>query len=181
MSRIGIQPVTIEDSVKVEINGKELSFVGPLGNLSLTLPEVISAKIEDNSIKLTRSNEEKQSKSLHGTYRSLIANAVNGVKNGYTKKLQMSGVGYRVSMQGNKLSMTVGYTHPIVVEVPEGLSAEVPDEITMIIKGIDKQKVGLFASKIKNVKKPEPYKGKGISFEGEYVRRKSAKSATATK
>lgn len=177
MSRIGQQPITIEESVNVLINGKDITINGAKGEIKVTLPRDIDAEIKDNIITLRTLEDTKQAKSNHGTYRMIIANAVIGVKNGFEKKLELVGVGYRARMEGVNLVMSLGWNHPVKVEPIDGITIEVPEETHVIIKGFDKQKVGEFAAKIREIRKPEPYKGKGIRYEGEYVRRKSSKSS----
>lgn len=177
MSRIGQQPITIEESVNVLINGKDITVNGAKGEIKVTLPRDIDAEIKDNIITLRTLEDTKQAKSNHGTYRMIIANAVIGVKNGFEKKLELVGVGYRARMEGVNLVMSLGWNHPVKVEPIDGITIEVPEETHVIIKGFDKQKVGEFAAKIREIRKPEPYKGKGIRYEGEYVRRKSSKSS----
>ncbi len=180
MSRIGKEPITIEKDAKVEIKGKEINFSGPKGELHLTLPEGIDAELNaENQIIVTKKKEDKKTNSLWGTNRTLIANCIEGVTKGFEKKLEISGVGYRVKLNGEKLEMTLGWNHPVFVEPPVGISFDVPDEVTIIVKGHDKQLVGQVAAKIREFRKTEPYKGKGIKYEGEYVRRKSAKKAVA--
>ncbi|KKR05655.1 MAG: 50S ribosomal protein L6 [candidate division WS6 bacterium GW2011_GWF2_39_15] len=181
MSKIGLNPITIEEGVEVTINGKEVTAKGPKGELKVTVPFKINVEVKDNQILLTRKDEMKQSKALHGTFRALVANIVNGVKNGYSKKLEVVGVGYRVRLDGTALVMNLGLNHPITMTPPEGITLDVPDETTIVVNGVDKQLVGEYAAKIRETKKPEPYKGKGIRYEGEYVRRKSAKASVAAK
>ncbi|MCD4756325.1 50S ribosomal protein L6 [bacterium] len=177
MSRIGNQPITIEEGVTVTIKDKNVNVKGPKGELNVELHFKISAEIKDNEVIVSRMDEEKLSKSLHGTFRMHIANAIEGVKNGYEKKLELVGVGYRARLEGKTLVMTLGWNHPVKVEPYEGIEVEVPEETKITIKGIDKQQVGEFAAKIRGIRKPEPYKGKGIRYEGEYVKRKSSKSS----
>ncbi len=179
MSRIGLEPITIEEGVEVKVEKGLVTVSGDGKKMEIILPEVLEVKIEDNILTLSRKNEEKQTKSIHGTVRMLINNAVHGIKHGYSKKLELVGVGYRAKMEGTSLVMNLGFNHPVKFESPEGLTIEVPDETKITIKGYDKQQVGEFAAKIRAVKKPEPYKGKGIRYEGEYVRRKSSKSSVA--
>lgn len=179
MSRVGFNPITIEKDVQVSINGSDMAFKGPKGELKLTLPEGITADIDGETINVKRSSETKAVKSLHGTFRSLIANQIKGVKDGYQKKLEVSGVGYRVKMNGVKLEMTLGWNHPVFVEPPMGITFETPDEVTILVSGIDKELVGKVAARVREYRKTEPYKGKGIKYEGEYVRRKSAKKSAA--
>jgi large subunit ribosomal protein L6 len=179
MSRIGREPVKIEDGVTVEKEGKELTFKGPLGELKLNLLREIDVEIKDGEITVTKTKDNKRVNSLYGTYRSLINNCVIGVTKGYEKKLEVSGVGYRVKMNGEKLEMSLGWNHPVFVEPPEGIKFETPDEVTIIVKGHDKQLVGEVTARIREYRKTEPYKGKGIKYEGEMVRRKSVKKAVA--
>lgn len=179
MSRIGNAPITIENGVEVKVNGREVEVNGTMGSLKFILPSGISVKVDGDQLMVSRSKELKEIKSLHGTYRALLANAVKGVKEGFTKKLEIVGVGFRVKMDGLKLSLSLGWNHTVEIEVPDGLKADVPDETSIIITGFDKQKVGEFAAKIRKVRPPEPYKGKGIRFEGEYVRQKSPKTVVS--
>ncbi len=179
MLRIGKEPVKIEEGVTVEKEGKKLTFKGSLGELNLILPREIDAEIKEEEIIVTKTKDNKRVNSLYGTYRSLINNCVIGVKKGFEKKLEVSGVGYRVKMSGNNLEMSLGLNHPIFVEPPQGITIETPDEVTIIIKGYDKQLVGEVAARIREYRKTEPYKGKGIKYEGEIVRRKSVKKAVA--
>lgn len=176
MSRIGLEPITIEEGIEVKIEKDILSVSGDGKELTIQIPKVLEVKIEDNIINISRKDEEKQSKSIHGTIRMLINNAIYGIKHGFEKKLELVGVGYRARLEGTTLVMSLGWNHPIKAESPEGITIEVPDETKITIKGYDKQKVGEFAAKIRAVRPPEPYKGKGIRYEGEYVRRKSSKS-----
>mgnify|MGYP003586362868 CR=1 FL=1 len=177
MSRIGLKPIKIEESVTVLINDSEVTVTGPKGEIKISLPMDVAAEIKENEIFLTAKEETKQSHSNHGTLRMIIANAVEGVKNGFEKKLELVGVGYRAKMEGLNLSMNLGWNHPVKVEPIEGITIEVPEETKIVIKGYNKQKVGEFAAKIREIRKPEPYKGKGIRYEGEYVKRKSSKSS----
>ncbi|MCA9375245.1 50S ribosomal protein L6 [Candidatus Dojkabacteria bacterium] len=181
MSRIGNTPITIEEGVVVKINGQNVDVNGTMGNLSFVLPSGIIAKVEGNQLVLSRDKETKEIMSLHGTYRAILANAVKGVKEGFTKKLEIVGVGFRARMDGLKLSLSLGWNHPVEFDIPEGLKTDVPDESTIVITGFDKQKVGEFAAKIRKVRPPEPYKGKGIRYEGEYVRQKSPKAVVSAK
>ena len=177
MSRIGLKPIKIEEGVTVLINDSEVTVTGPKGEIKISLPMDVAAEIKENEIFLTAKEETKQSHSNHGTLRMIIANAVEGVKNGFEKKLELVGVGYRAKMEGLNLSMNLGWNHPVKVEPIEGITIEVPEETKIVIKGYNKQKVGEFAAKIREIRKPEPYKGKGIRYEGEYVKRKSSKSS----
>jgi len=179
MSRIGLDPIIIEEGIEVTVDKGIVLVSGNGKEMKIVLPEVLSVKVEDNKLILSRSNEEKQSKSIHGTVRMLIYNAIYGIKHGYEKKLELVGVGYRARMEGNTLVMSLGWNHPIKVESPEGITVEVPDETKITVKGYDKQKLGEFTAKVRAIRPPEPYKGKGIRYEGEYVRRKSSKSSVA--
>ena len=179
MSRIGLQPITIKEGVTVAVNDKQVVVTGPKGELKVTLPENIKVEVKDKEVLVTREAEDKQSKSVHGTIRSVIANNVQGVTDGFEKKLELVGVGYRATQKGAGLSMKLGWTHPIELDPVDGITIEVPSETEIIVKGIDKQLVGAFAAKIREFRKPEPYKGKGIRYSDEYVRRKSRKVATA--
>jgi large subunit ribosomal protein L6 len=177
MSRIGTQPITIEEGVTVNIDNKTVKVKGPKGELEIKLPYELSAEIKNDEIVLSRSNDEKPTKSIHGTYRMILANAVHGVKEMYEKKLELVGVGYRARLEGTTLVMTLGWNHPIKLEPYEGIEIEVPDETHINIRGVDKQKVGEFSAKVRSQREPEPYKGKGIRYVDEYVRRKSAKTS----
>jgi large subunit ribosomal protein L6 len=177
MSRIGLKPIKIEDGVTVLINDSNVTVTGPKGEIKITLPGDVTIEMKENEINLTASQDTKQSQSNHGTYRMLIANAIEGVKNGFERKMELVGVGYRARMEGLNLVMNLGWNHPVKVEPIEGITIEVPEETKITIKGYDKQKVGEFAAKVREIRKPEPYKGKGIRYEGEYVRRKSSKSS----
>jgi large subunit ribosomal protein L6 len=180
MSRIGLQEITIEEGVTVDQEGSVLKVTGPLGEIQIGLAQGVELDMQDNTIKVSVKGKTKQDKSNHGTYRALIHNAITGVKEGYSKTLELVGVGYRARMEGNKLVMSLGLNHPVEMEPYEGIQIEVPEETKIVVKGFDKQKVGEFAAKIREVRKPEPYKGKGIRYEGEYVRRKSSKANLAT-
>lgn len=179
MSRIGLEPIKIEEGINVTVNGQEVVVSNPKAQIKVTLPEEINVEIKDNMINLVRKDETKQTKSNHGTYRMLVANAVEGLKSGFTKTLELVGVGYRARMEGEVLVMSLGWNHPVKVQPYEGIEIEVPNETKIVIKGYDKQKVGELAAKIRGIRKPEPYKGKGIRYEGEYVRKKSSKSSVA--
>ena len=179
MSRIGLQPITIEDGVEVKIDGNNVSVKGSLGEISINVPDDLSISMEGNTITLSTKEDTKQAHSDHGTYRMLINNAIYGVKNGYQKNLELVGVGYRARMEGNNLVLNLGWNHPVTVVPYEGITIEVPEETKVIIKGFDKQKVGQFAAKVREMRKPEPYKGKGVRYEGEYVRRKNPKASVA--
>ncbi len=175
MSRIGKEPIKIEEGVEVRIEGKDIFAKSPKGELKLTLPDVLNAEEKDGNIVLSRNNEEKLTRSLQGTYRMHVKNIIDGVKNGFEKKLELVGVGYRAKMEGTTLVLSLGWNHPVKVEAPEGIEIDVPEETLVTIKGIDKQLVGEFAAKVRKIRKPEVYKGKGIRYEGEYIKIKTPK------
>lgn len=176
MSRIGIQPIKIEEGVTVEISDKEVKVKGPLGELSISIPNTLKIKEENGEIIVERRKSTKQAKSDHGTIRSIIANMIEGVKNGFKKELELVGMGYRVEMKGPSLVMFLGWNHPVEYDPPEGVTFEVTDGVKIIVSGFDKQLVGLTAAKIRSIRKPEPYKGKGIRYVDEVVRRKTSKT-----
>lgn len=176
MSRIGNAPILIPTGVTIEINGQEVCVKGSLGELKMAYLPKIKVEAINNQIIVKRKNEDKFSKSLHGLTRSLINNMVIGVSHGWEKKLELVGVGYRTQINGNKLILNVGFSHPVEVEMPENIKFAVTDNTKIAISGIDKIKVGQIAAKIRDVRPPEPYKGKGIRYEGEYIRRKAGKA-----
>ena len=175
MSRVGNRLINIPDGVSLENKDSYLMVKGPNGNLSVNLCEDISVKIEDNIMNLTRSSEDKTTKSMHGTTRQLISNAIEGVTNGFSKHLEIIGVGFNVKSQNNRLIFQLGFSHDIVFDLPKGIEA-VAQKTSLEIKGADKQLVGQVAAKIRSLKKPEPYKGKGIRYKDEYVRSKQGKT-----
>jgi large subunit ribosomal protein L6 len=179
MSRIGKQPVKLPAGVTVELKGQHISVKGPKGELKLDIHPNINAGVTAEEITLTRKNDAKLSKSLHGLTRSLLNNMVEGVTQGFEKKLEILGVGYRAAVAGTKLTLNLGYSHPIEFQAPQGIAIEIDKEKKniLIIKGIDKQLLGEVAAKIRSYKKPEPYKGKGIRYLGEYVAQKAGKAA----
>ena len=182
MSRVGRKPIEISKGVTVNLKDRFISVKGPKGELSATVHKNIAVEIKDNQILLTRKNDEKANKALHGLWRALVQNMVLGVSEGYSRKLEIVGVGYRAEMKGKKLQLLLGYSHPIIFGPPEGIKIEAPTQTSITVSGIDKQLVGLVASKIRSFRPPEPYKGKGVKYEGEYVRRKAGKAAAgATK
>ncbi|MCJ7843066.1 50S ribosomal protein L6 [Lederbergia sp. NSJ-179] len=176
MSRIGKKPIEIPAGVTVEQNGDTVTVKGPKGELTNTFHSDIKISVEDNIIHVTRPSDSKEHRSMHGTTRSLVANMVDGVSKGFEKNLELVGVGYRAQKQGNKLVLNVGYSHPVEFEPEEGTEIEVPNNTKVIIKGYHKENVGALASNIRAVRPPEPYKGKGIRYEGEMVRRKEGKT-----
>ena len=176
MSRIGRQPVELPAGVTATIDGRDLTVTGPKGSLSMTIVEPIIVSQEDGSLVVTRPNDERDAKARHGLTRTLVANMVTGVTTGYEKGLEIVGTGYRVAAKGPDLEFLLGFSHPVVVNAPEGISFEVESPIKFKVKGIDKQKVGEVAANIRKIRKPEPYKGKGVRYEGEVVRRKAGKA-----
>lgn len=177
MSRIGRQPVAVPAGVDVTIDGNAVTVKGPKGELSRTLPEVISiSKSDDGSVAFARPDDEPESRAMHGLTRTLVNNMVLGVTQGYEKKLAIVGVGYRVIARGKNLEFAVGYSQPVLVEAPDGINFAVESPTRFAVQGIDKQQVGEVAANIRKIRKPEPYKGKGIRYEGENVRRKVGKA-----
>lgn len=181
MSRIGNKPITIPAGVDVKINGQEITVKGPKGTLTESFREEISFAVEGNEIIVTRHSDENTSKSLHGLTRTLIANMIDGVANGFSKSLEIQGVGYRATKQGNNLVMNLGFSHQVIVPEIPGIKIDVPDQTTIVISGPDKQAVGQFAAEVREKRPPEPYKGKGIRYAGEYVRRKEGKAGKGGK
>lgn len=177
MTRKGKQPITLPSGVTVECIGNDVKVKGAKGELTLTIHPEIRVNIENSTVTVTAPPEKRDLKKFHGLYRTLIFNMVTGVEVGFIKNLEMIGVGYRAAVQGRKLNLQVGFSHPTEIEMPEGLEVEVQKNTLIIVKGIDKQKVGQFAATIRSVRPPEPYQGKGIRYSGEYVRRKAGKSA----
>ncbi|MFP4172551.1 MAG: 50S ribosomal protein L6 [Candidatus Hydrogenedentota bacterium] len=177
MSRIGKLPVPIPAGVKCELNGRHFKVTGPKGTLERTLSDKVSVSIEDDEvIRVTRPDDYRESRAHHGLTRSLVNNMVQGVSQGFERTLQISGVGYRASMQGNTLHLTVGYSHPVSIEPPEGITFAVEGAQTIKVSGYDKEKVGRMAAYVRSWRKPEPYKGKGIHYAGEQLRRKVGKA-----
>ena len=177
MSRIGVKPITVPAGVEVTIaEGNLVTVKGPKGTLSKQIDAALTIKQEENTITVERPTNNKQHRALHGLTRTLIDNMVVGVTNGFEKKLELVGVGYRAQKQGKKLVMSLGFSHPVEMEDPEGITVEVPNQTELTVKGIDKQLVGNYAAKIRDWRKPEPYKGKGIRYAGEVVRRKEGKT-----
>jgi len=175
MSRIGKKPVAIPSGVTADISNGALSVKGPKGTLTLGLSDLVSYKVEDGSIQVQPANDSKAARSHWGMQRTLVSNLVEGVTEGFTKVLLITGVGYRAQAQGRKLKLQLGYSHDVDIDIPEGLEVKTPDNTTVEISGIDKQKVGQLAAEIRRWRKPEPYKGKGIKYRGEYIFRKEGK------
>ncbi|WP_448005850.1 50S ribosomal protein L6 [Agromyces bauzanensis] len=176
MSRIGRLPIDIPAGVDVTVDGSAVTVKGPKGELSLTVASPIEVKVEDNQVLVTRPDDERESRSLHGLTRSLIANQITGVTQGYSKALEIVGTGYRVAQRGSAIEFALGFSHPVTVEPPAGITLSVEGNNKVTVAGIDKQAVGEAAANIRKIKKPEPYKGKGIRYAGEVVRRKAGKS-----
>ncbi len=177
MSRIGKQPVPVPSGVDVTINGRNVSVKGPKGTLTLDIAEPITVdRTDDGAIVVTRPDDERRSRSLHGLSRTLVANLVTGVTEGYTTKMEIFGVGYRVALKGNTLEFALGYSHPVIIEAPEGITFAVETPTKFSITGIDKQQVGQISANIRRLRRPDPYKGKGVRYEGEQIRRKVGKT-----
>ncbi|WP_062305154.1 50S ribosomal protein L6 [Alicyclobacillus sendaiensis] len=176
MSRIGRKPIPIPAGVEVSVNGTEVTVKGPKGQLSRRVHPEMKVTVMDNQVIVERPSDEKLHRALHGTTRSVIANMVEGVTNGYTKSLELVGVGYRAAKQGNKVTLSVGFSHPVDLPQVEGIEVEVPAQNKIVVRGIDKELVGIYAAKVRSIRPPEPYKGKGIRYEGENVRRKVGKT-----
>lgn len=177
MSRIGKIPVAIPSGVEVKIDGHVVTVKGSKGELTREFNPMMSIKVEGEEVIVERPDDSRQAKSLHGLTRTLIHNMVEGVHDGYSKKLELVGVGYRAALKGSDLEIQLGYSHPVIVKAPQSITFEVPSQTEIIVKGISKEQVGQVAADIRAWRKPEPYKGKGVRYEGEYVRRKLGKAA----
>ena len=177
MSRIGKRPIEVPAGVTVSVETGRVAVAGPLGSLQQEVPQRMQIAQDDGVVTVTRPTERGEDRALHGLTRTLIANMVEGVTKGFEKRLEIQGVGYRAAMRGTALELNVGYSHPVVKEAPLGISFEVPAPTQIVVKGVDKQQVGQIAAEIRKVRPPEPYKGKGIRYQGEYVRRKVGKRA----
>jgi large subunit ribosomal protein L6 len=176
MSRVGLKPVEVPSGVEVKINNTTITVKGPKGELQREIHHDMIVKQEDNTITVARPSDHKEHRSLHGTTRSMINNMIEGVTKGFEKKLELVGVGYRAQKTGNKVVLNVGLSHPVEFVADNGLEIEVPSNTEIIVKGIDKERVGALASNIRSTRRPEPYKGKGVRYAGEYVRRKEGKT-----
>ncbi|DAA96436.1 TPA: 50S ribosomal protein L6 [Candidatus Gastranaerophilales bacterium HUM_9] len=176
MSRIGKKPVEIPSGVEVKLDGQTITAKGPKGTESVTFRDEIKVSIEDNHVIVEPLNDDRKTGALHGLTRTLIANAIEGVSNGFEKKLEIQGVGYRASMEGTKLNMALGYSHPVIIEPPAGITITVEANTKISVKGTNKQTVGDVAAEIRSKRPPEVYKGKGVRYEGEYIRRKAGKA-----
>jgi large subunit ribosomal protein L6 len=176
MSRVGKAPIALPDKVEIAVDGETVTVKGPKGELTRTFTDRVGFEVEDGVVTVTRANEQRQTRALHGLSRALLNNMVQGVNEGYRKELSIVGVGYRASMKGSQLELLVGFSHPVLIDAVEGITVEVPEPTKIIVSGIDKEKVGQVAANIRAVKPPEPYKGKGIRYVDEYVRRKAGKA-----
>lgn len=176
MSRIGRMPVAVPAGVTADITGSQVTVTGPKGTLSLAVAEPIQVTQEDGNLLVTRPDDERSSRSLHGLTRTLVANMVTGVTTGFEKSLEIVGTGYRVVAKGDDLEFQLGFSHPVLVTAPDGITFQVESPVKFKVQGIDKQKVGEVAANIRKIRKPEPYKGKGVRYEGEVIRRKAGKA-----
>ena len=176
MSRIGNKPITVPEGVEVKVDGQNITVKGPKGTLAREIHKNMKVNLEGNVLTVVRPDDEPSNKSLHGLTRTLIQNMIIGVTTGYSKELQINGVGYRVVKQGNNLNLTLGYSHPVIFEAPEGISFDVPNANTIIVNGIDKELVGQTAAVIRTKRPPEVYRGKGIKYADEVIRRKEGKT-----
>lgn len=181
MSRIGNKPVAIPSGVKVEIKGNNIALEGPKGKVNKDFPARLTMAVKDNTIVIGRVSDIATDKALHGLYRALVANMAVGVTNGYSKELEVNGVGFKAVAQGNKLTMNLGFSHPVVMEMPEGVKVETPKPTNIVLRGLDKESIGEIAARIRAVYPPEPYKGKGIRYSGEFVRKKVGKAQATGK
>lgn len=181
MSRIGRKPIVIPAGVEVKIDGQNVTVKGPKGTLNSSIHPMMQVKMEGDAVVVTRPNDEKEARSLHGLTRTLISNMVEGVSNGFKKELEIQGVGYRAAKQGTDLVMNLGYSHQVIMSETDEIKIDVPDPLKIIINGIDKQRVGQFAAEVREKRPPEPYKGKGIRYVGEFVARKEGKAGKGSK
>lgn len=179
MSRIGRKPVTVASGVTVRLDDRSVTVKGPKGELAAKVHPNIAVDVKDSTVEVKRASDRKEDKALHGLWRALIQNMVVGVSQGFTRKLELVGVGYRAEMKGKTLQLLLGYSHPILFRAPDGVKIETPTQTSITVSGIDKEIVGMVASKIRSFRPPEPYKGKGVKYEGEHVRRKAGKAAAA--
>ncbi len=180
MSRIGKNPVPVPDGVNASVDGQTVRLKGPRGELSWDVPEEIAVSLDDGELRVQRPSDEARMKALHGLSRSLLSNMVEGVTDGFRKALEIHGVGYRAQLRGKTLNLQLGFSHDVNYEPPEGITVSVPSPTEIIVEGADKQLVGQVAAEIRQVRPPEPYKGKGVRYKDEHVRRKAGKTATAT-
>ncbi len=178
MSRVGQKPIEVPKGVKLVVDHSLIKIEGPKGKLDFVLNPRIKATLKENTLLFARHSDMKSDKALHGTMRSVVFNMIKGVTDGFVKELSIEGVGFKATLQGKQLNLALGFTHPVIFDIPEGLTAETPKPTSVIIKGIDKVKVGHFAAKIRKAYEAEPYKGKGVRYVGEVVRRKAGKTVT---
>jgi large subunit ribosomal protein L6 len=179
MSRIGKKPIPIPQGVKVQLDGLTVRAEGPKGKLSQVVPDGLTTKVADGTLVIERSGEDRRVRALHGLARALVANMVTGVKDGFERKLEIVGIGYRAQMQGKSIQLALGYSHPVIFPLPEGVTAEIDRQVAITLRGPDKAVLGETAAKLRSLRKPDPYKGKGIRYAGEQVRRKVGKKAGA--
>jgi large subunit ribosomal protein L6 len=179
MSRIGKQPIAIPQGVKVQIDGRVISAEGPKGKLTQPVPAGMAAKIENNILMITRDSDHRTARAMHGLTRALVANMVTGVKDGFERKLEIVGIGYRAQLQGRNIQLALGYSHPIIFPLPETITAEIERQVVITLRGPDKALLGETAAKLRTLRKPDPYKGKGIKYSDEVIRRKVGKKAGA--
>ena len=181
MSRLGKKPLSVPKDVKITVNDNKVLVEGPKGKLNYGLPNRINVEVNEDQLLVKRAGDSKLDKSLHGLARALIANMIKGVTDGYGKDLEIIGVGFKAQVQGNKLNMQLGFSHPVNYAIPEGIKIETPKPTQIFIRGIDKEKVGKVAAEIRSVYPPEPYKGKGVRYVGEYIKKKVGKAQATTK
>ncbi|HYY44856.1 MAG TPA: 50S ribosomal protein L6 [Actinomycetota bacterium] len=179
MSRVGQAPIAVPEGVEITISSGRVTVKGPKGQLERVIPDGITVAQHDGELRVGRTDDERETKALHGLVRSLLANMVTGVTQGFARNLEIHGVGYRATKQGNDIELSVGYSHPVRMRAPEGIEFDVPSPTRISVRGIDKELVGQVAAEIRAVRKPEPYKAKGIRYEGEHIRRKAGKAAKA--
>lgn len=179
MSRIGKQPIPLPSGVEVSVSGQRVTVKGSKGSLERTVSDRVTVAVDDGNVVVERAADDRNSRAEHGLFRALIANMVHGVSEGYQKDLSVVGVGYRAAMKGRSLELLVGFSHPVVMEAPDGITIDVPEPTKISVSGIDKELVGQVAANIRDVRPPEPYKGKGIRYVGEHVRRKAGKAGVA--
>jgi large subunit ribosomal protein L6 len=179
MSRIGKQPIPIPQGVKIQVDGSSVRAEGPKGKLTQPVPSGLTPRVADGTIVIERSSDERHVRALHGLARALVANMVHGVKDGFERKLDIVGIGYRAQMQGKNIQLALGYSHPIIFPLPDGVTAEIDKQVAITLRGADKAVLGQTAAKLRALRKPDPYKGKGIKYSGEVIRRKVGKKAGA--
>ena len=180
MSRIGRAPIALPTTVHVKTDGRQVHVEGPKGRLSINIPEPLSVSVREQRVQVACGSDQADERAQHGLYRALVANMVLGVANGFSKELEIVGVGYRAQLQGKQLTLHVGFSHPVPVQIPDGITVEVPKPTSVTVRGVDKQLVGQFAANLRRIAPPEPYKGKGIKYVGEVIRRKAGKAATGS-